>query len=257
MIAQFQEYLDLSQTLIWHGFFVFLRIGAAVSLLPAFGEMSVPVRIKLGVAIAFTFIVAPSVTLTGVEGLDRIGLVSTILVETLIGLVLGLGVRMFVFILQTAGAIAAQSTSLSQLLGNSGAEPLPAIGHVLVVAGFALAVTTGLHIRVATYFASSYKIFAFGVLPATEIALFWGLSQVSQAFGMAFRLAAPFVIMSALYNLTLGVINRAMPQLMVAFVGAPVITTGGLVLLALMSPILLSVWVNALHSFLTDAGVAP
>ena len=68
----------------------------------------------------------------------------------------------------------------------------------------------------------------------------WGIDKVSGAFAMAFRLAAPFVIVSVLYNITLGVINRAMPQLMVAFVGAPVITAGGLALLALMSPILQS-----------------
>ena len=40
----------------------------------------------------------------------------------------------------------------------------------------------------------------------------------------------------------LGVINRAMPQLMVAFVGAPAITAAGLLLLALAAPILLDIW---------------
>ena len=48
---------------------------------------------------------------------------------------------------------------------------------------------------------------------------------------LAFTLAAPFVLVSVLYNLTLGVINRAMPQLMVVFVGAPVITGLGLAVL--------------------------
>ena len=38
---------------------------------------------------------------------------------------------------------------------------------------------------------------------------------------------------------------------MVAFVGAPVITLGGLVLLALVSPVALTVWVDALNTFLS------
>ncbi|MFC3118840.1 flagellar biosynthetic protein FliR [Jhaorihella thermophila] len=38
---------------------------------------------------------------------------------------------------------------------------------------------------------------------------------------LPFSLSAPFVIASLLYNLTLGAINRAMPQLMVTLVGAP------------------------------------
>ena len=41
-----------------------------------------------------------------------------------------------------------------------------------------------------------------------------------------------------------------MPQLMVAFVGAPAITAAGLILLFLTAPILLSVWIRALDLFL-------
>ncbi|SFL75462.1 flagellar biosynthetic protein FliR [Shimia aestuarii] len=256
MIGQAQAFLNLSQDLAIHGFLVFLRLAAAVSILPAFGEMSVPARVKLGISVAFTGIVAPTVPIS-VEFLDLSALIVLIVAETLNGLLLGVAVRMFVFVLQTAGAIAAQSTSLSQLLGNTGGEPLPAIGHVLVVSGLALAVTTGLHVRIAAYFVASYDVLAFGKMPPATVLSQWGLAQVSSAFAMAFRLAAPFVIVSVLYNITLGVINRAMPQLMVAFIGAPAITAGGLALLALLSPVLLSVWLAALEDFLATPGMAP
>jgi len=43
-----------------------------------------------------------------------------------------------------------------------------------------------------------------------------------------------------------------MPQLMVAFVGAPVITFGGMALLLVGTPLLLSVWLDALWSFFQD-----
>ena len=71
---------------------------------------------------------------------------------------------------------------------------------------------------------------------------------------MAFTLAAPFLITAVIYNLALGVINRAMPQLMVAFVGAPVITFGGLFILMVGSPVILDVWVRALMTFLANPG---
>jgi flagellar biosynthetic protein FliR len=45
------------------------------------------------------------------------------------------------------------------------------------------------------------------------------------------------------------VINRAMPQLMVAFVGAPLITFGGLLLLMMLAPAMLYVWLQALSTF--------
>jgi flagellar biosynthetic protein FliR len=49
----------------------------------------------------------------------------------------------------------------------------------------------------------------------------------------------------------MGVINRAMPQLMVSFVGAPAITFGGLLLLALITPLLLEIWNDALTQVLS------
>jgi flagellar biosynthetic protein FliR len=46
---------------LWHGVLVFARVSALVSLLPAFGDRLVPTRVKLGLALAFTLIVAPAI----------------------------------------------------------------------------------------------------------------------------------------------------------------------------------------------------
>jgi len=228
---------------------VFLRVSALVSLLPAFGDRSVPARIKLGLAIAFTLIIAPAIPVIDVPS-DILSLVGNSVAEVGIGLALGFGIRMFILILQTAGSIAAQSTSLSQILGGAGVEPVPAMGFVLVVGGLALAVMAGLHVRAATFVAASYDLFPFATIPGGQALSRWGLGQISQGFSLAFLLSAPFVIASTIYNLTLGVINRAMPQLMVAFVGAPVITFGGLFLLFVCAPLMLMIWVDALNGFL-------
>lgn len=243
------EAISVLQAQLWLGFIVFLRVGATVALLPGFGEQSVPMRIKLTIALAFTVIVAPALT-QPVPVFSPDALVQLGLTETIAGLLLGLGIRLFILALQTAGAIAAQSTSLSQILGGAAIEPLPAMGYVLTVGAIALAVMAGLHVKAAHLLIHSYVLLPIGLFSAGADVANWGLSQVAYAFELAFLLAAPFVLMSVLYNLALGVINKAMPQLMVAFVGAPVITLGGLFLLFLAAPIMLSVWLSALDHFL-------
>ncbi len=252
MIEAAAQVLDFSSAFFWHGFAVFLRIGAAMSILPGFGEQNVPVRVRLGLAIAFTMIVAPSTSGFGVQDMTSIQFTLFAISETITGFALGVGVRMFIFALQTAGSMAAQSTSLAQIFGAAGVEPLPAIGHLLMMAGFALAMIMGLHVRLAQLLIMSYDILPAGEFIAASILSRWGVMLVASTFALAFKLAAPFVILSMLYNLTLGVINRAMPQLMVAFVGAPVITAGSLFLLFLVSPVLLSVWVGALNTFVAN-----
>ncbi|WP_278922140.1 MULTISPECIES: flagellar biosynthetic protein FliR [Pseudophaeobacter] len=237
----------------WHFAIVFLRVGAMTSVLPAFGEQYVPMRVKLAIAVAFTFVVAPALARFP-EPETPLHFANLVVSETIIGLGMGIAVRLFVMGLQIAGTIAAQSTSLSQVLGNIGAEALPAIGGVLLVSGLALAVMMGLHVRVAEFLIYSYQIFPAGAYPDPAGFSEWGIHRIAKAFYMGFTLSAPFLITAVIYNLTLGVINRAMPQLMVVFIGAPVITFGGLFILMVASPMILDVWIREMMTFFSDPG---
>jgi flagellar biosynthetic protein FliR len=239
-------------------FLVFLRVGAVLALVPAFSEQSIPQRVRLGIAVAFTAVVYPAVatemteiTSRGMNGVYAIG------TEVLAGLTLGVGMRLFIFALQMAGSIAAQSTSLSQILGSAQAEPTAAIGQLLLVAALALSVMNGLHVKVAEALIMSYETFEPGKAPIAGDIAEWGIDRISRAFALAFTLSAPFIIASLVYNVALGVINRAMPQLMVAMVGAPAITLGGLALLFIVTPIMLSVWWTEFSVFLFDPFGAP
>lgn len=258
MNFQLGEILGFGQTSLLIGFFVFLRVGAAMALLPAFGERSVPERIRLFLGIAFTLIVAPACADQVTRALaDPVTVGVMIISEPIAGLALGAAVRFFILALQIAGSMAAQATSLAQIFGGANADPQPAIGHVLLVSGLALAVMLGLHVRLAELFILSYDVMPAGQFVAGGILSEWALGIIARIFGLAFTLAAPFLIASLIYNVALGVINRAMPQLMVAFVGAPAITAGGLILLFVSAPLLLPLWATALEMFLDQPFGAP
>ncbi len=253
MIAALDILMGFGQDALWSGFVVFLRIGAMMLFLPAFGEGSVPGRVKVAIGIGFTLVVLPAVAPDIPAYAGPTATVALVAAETLAGLFFGLLLRLFVIALQIAGTIAAQSTSLSQLFGGSaGAEPQPAIGHLLTIGGLALAAVLGLHVRLALFMVHTYTLSPFGQVIAPDVVSATGLSEIARAFALAFTLAGPFVVASLIYNVTLGIINRAMPQLMVAFVGAPAITAGGLGLLLLTAPILLSIWVGALDGFMEN-----
>ncbi|MGB7268905.1 MAG: flagellar biosynthetic protein FliR [Albidovulum sp.] len=236
---------------------VFLRMGAVMALLPGFGEKIVPTRIRLVLALAFTAIVTPAVA-PGLQDLitDQVSFVKLLLCETLIGLALGFILRLFVIALEMAGSLAAQSGSLSQMFG-AGGEPMPAISHLLVMSGLCLAFMTGLHVRLAGALILSYDALPAGVFPGVALMRDWSLGHIGQSFALAFSLAAPFVIAAFVYNIALGVINRAMPSLMVSFVGAPALTAGALILLAIAAPLMLSVWMGAFSVFLADPFTVP
>ncbi|SIO49823.1 flagellar biosynthetic protein FliR [Rhodovulum sp. ES.010] len=232
--------LDVWEPLLWAGYLVFLRVGAVMAMLPAFGERAVPVRVRLGLSLAFTAVVAPAVAADLPEEIPPLSL--ALASEAVIGLALGLVLRLMILALQMAGEIAAQATSLSQLLGSASMDPQPAMGRLMMVAGLALAVMSGLHVRAAEAMILSYELLPAGQFPDAATLADWGVLRIAQVFALAATLAMPFVIAALIYNLALGVINKAMPQLMVAFVGAPAITAGGLILLFLALPPMLVLW---------------
>lgn len=246
-----QPVVDLLSGSLWSSVVVFLRVAAALAALPGFGERMISVRIQLVLALMLTVVVTPAVAPVLALPPPTLGTLFLALgTETLIGLFLGISLRFFIIAIQTAGAMAAQSTSLSQLLGQSGLDPLPAIGHILTMAALALLMATGFHVKAAAFLVLSYEIMPALHFPNPADIAEAGRGQIAQSFALAFSLAAPFVILSVIYNLTLGVINKAMPQLMVAFVGAPVITFGAIALLMVAAPIMLVAWLQAFEAFL-------
>lgn len=252
-LAALSDLVGIGQSVAMAALLVFLRIGAALALLPAFGEQSVPQRLRLVIALAFTAVVTPAVAPSMPP--DP-GLLSAA-AEVVAGLALGAVFRLFILALQIAGAMIAQATSLSQIAGGAAPEPQPAVGHLLTAAGLALAVMAGLHVKLAETLIQSYSLIPAGALPSAADFAEWGLAQTARAFALAFSLAAPFTIAALMYNLALGAINRAMPALMVSFIGAPALSAGGLALLAVLAPLLLAVWSNALEGFLASPFEVP
>lgn len=256
--AELQELINLLSAAGQAAFMVFLRIGAMVWLMPAFGEQSVPVRVKLVVGLSFTAVVLPMVL--PLYGPPRAG-ADMLLAggsEVAVGLFFGLSLRFFVFSLQTAGTIAAQSTSLSQMLGASaGSDPAPAMAHMLTLAGLTLAVMMGLHLRLVEFLVDSYDMLPPGTWPTPGEVAEAGVARAMQSLILAFSLAAPFVLAGLAYNVIIGVINRAMPQLMVTFIGAPAATFGGLILLLISAPLLLPIWLDALFAFMASPFAGP
>ncbi len=255
-LSEISAMLGFAENILWAASLAFVRIGAVLTLMPGLGETAVPQRVKLALVLGLTSVITPILAADLAVTGSTPGL-APLAGEAVAGLILGVGMRLFLLALQSAAAIIAQATSLSQLFAGTAPEPQPAIGNLLSIAGIALALAAGLHVRAAELIVLSYDMLPAGGYPNAGVAADWGLGLVARTFSLAFSLAAPFLIASVIYNLALGVINRAMPQLMVSMVGAPALTLGSLALLAVAAPLLLTVWLEAFTSHLSDPFVVP
>ncbi len=257
MTADLALLVDWTMAQAWIGFAVLLRVGAIVALIPAFGEQAVPARVKTAVALALALITAPAVApLVGDPPSTPAAFVRILVSEPVTGLIFGFLLRLMIMALSMAGALVAQGLSLAQMFGaGPAAEPMPVFSHLLVGAGLALAAVLGLHVEAAQYIIQSYVAAPFGLVLPADMVLQTTAAAIAGSFGIAISLAAPFLVAALVYNLAIGAINRAMPQLMVTFIGAPALTAGGLLLLVVTVPVVLGHWAELMGAQLISHGV--
>jgi flagellar biosynthetic protein FliR len=217
---------------------VFARIGTMVMFLPGLGEMSMPVRVRLTVALVLSAVFLPLHRAAYPLDLRDLGPVLLLLgQEILVGAVLGLTARLSVAALQVAGSVVAQQMGLGFVtaVDPSQGQQNAIIGSFLGMLGVTLIFATDLHHLVIAALNDSYRLFAPGAtLLVGDIASLM-TKTVAGAFRVGIQLAAPFLVFGLLFNLGLGVLSRLMPQMQVFFVGLPLsILIGFLILLAVV-----------------------
>ena len=216
---------------------VFASIGIMVMLLPGLGEMTVPSRVRLSIALLLAAVLLPLHRNEYQIDLRTFGPVATMLAqEMFIGALLGFTVRLLISALQVAGSVIAQQlglgfvTAVDPTQGQQGIL----IGNFLTILGVTLLFATDSHHLVIAALNDSYSIFSPGqLMPSGDIA-----ALATRAFAAAFRigmqLSAPFLVFGLVFNIGLGVLARLMPQMQVYFVGVPLSILAGFLVFALV-----------------------
>lgn len=228
---------------------VFTRMSIFVFLLPGLGETGIPVRIRLVTALMLTWLITPLIGVDVGREWTIVTMAYAIGVEAFHGFVLGFSFRIMVFCLQIAGSITSQSLSLSQVFGGGmTTEPNTTIGTILMMGGVTLLVTLDLHTRAVGMLLGTFETFPLASMPDTSKVAYWAAEKSMSVFSFAVALALPFLLLNFVYNIMLGFLNKAMPQLMVSFVGMPFITGAGIILLALSVSGILLAWLREFNT---------
>ena len=234
---------------------IFARIGTLVMLLPALGERSFPVRVRLSVALLLTLVFYPFASGFYPSPLGPITTVVGLLItEIAIGIVLGIAGRMMLAALQTAGTIIAQQlglgfvTAVDPSQGQQGAL----LGTFLTLLAVAMIFATDLHHMVIGALGQSYHIFRPGALPDVGDAAKYAGELAAGSFKIAVQISAPVLIFGLIFNIGLGVLARLMPQMQVFFIAMPASILLGFAVLALV----LSAMMTVFLTYVQD-GLAP
>ena len=209
--------------------------------LPGLGEPVIPTRARAFLLIGISLAMTTSGFITGPASTDLTSLFGILVTEIFIGFALGVMLRATIWMMTIAGSVIAQSIGLSQFLAPAlehEAQTLTA--NLLAMAGAAVLLSANFHVEVVVSLMRLYTDIPLGALTLLSGPML--AQSLYSAFGFALLLAWPFVAVNLLYNVSLGFINKALPSLMVAFVGAPFMVGAGTMMLALSIAGLLIAW---------------
>lgn len=202
----------------------FVRLGTVVMVMPGIGDAFVSPRIRLLFAVAMSFVLFPLI----VDNLPSpipgtFGLFSLIIMEFVIGLFYGTIARFFMSALDTAGMVISFSSSLSnaQLLNPTLASQGSLVGAFLSVTGMVFVFSTNLHHLLFMGAIESYNLFPLGSIPDTGSMAELVSKALSSAFMIGVQLGAPFIVMTLVIYLGMGVLARLMPQVQVFLLALP------------------------------------
>jgi len=233
----------------------FARVGTMVMLLPGVGEMTVPSRVRLTMALVLTAILLPAHQKAYAIDLKALGPVLVMLFQELIvGAVLGLTARLAISALQIAGTVVAQQMGLGFVTAVDPTQNQQGVivGNFLSVLGITLIFTTDLHHLVIAGLNDSYTIFAPGEMPIVGDIAQHITRIIATSFRIGIQLAAPFLVFGLLFNLGLGLLSRLMPQMQVFFIGLPLSILLGFLLLVLVIGAMMGTFTGYLENVLHD-----
>lgn len=238
---------DLSGQVLLY-FLVFSRVGAMVMLLPAIGEAGVPARVRLALAIAISFAMAPTLvgTYPHMDAGSPMALAVLVGQEITAGVLVGGMARLIMSALSVAGQLIATQTGLAytQTIDPTFGDQGAIVGTFFNMLGVVLIFATNLHHLAIGAIHGSYVIIPpGGALPYGDMAQ-EAINIVSGTFALGLELAAPFLVFGFAVNVAIGMLGRLVPQIQVFFVAQPINILAGFFVMMLLLGSLMTIFLN-------------
>ena len=232
----------------------FLRVLALLSALPVLSQKSVPLRVKVGLALFIALAAQASLPAMPVVALDSPAALLNVLQQVLVGATLGFAVRVVFAALELGGELIGLQMGLNfaGFFDPATASQGTASGRFFgTMVAFLFILGNG-HLAVIAALVHSFEVFAVGDEPFAFLRNTQPQQWGTALFTLGLWIALPLVGMLLFVNLVLGVISRVAPQISVFSVGFPVTVSVGLIGMLVTLPLLEQPFTAALDGMLVQ-----
>lgn len=217
------------------------RIAALISVAPIFGAQNVPIRIRIGLSLAITMVIAPALPpMPTVDPVSSTGFI-IIVQQLLIGLTMGFTLRLVFAAFVLAGQLIGQTMGLgfASMVDPQNGVQVPVVSQFYLIIVTLLFLALNGHLILLEVLAGSFKSLPIGEQGITTHGLWSVVVFGGQVFSGAILVSLPAMTALLVVNVAFGVMTRAAPQLNIFAIGFPLMIFLGLVIMMVTLPVLL------------------
>ena len=216
------------------------RILGLIAAAPFFGNLGIPIRVKIGLGIMLSLVISP--TLPALPAADPMSLAGLFIVmqQLVIGLAMGFAMRLVFAAVEMAGEICGLTMGFgfATFFDPQTRARSSALAQLLTLMTLMLFLAMDIHLGMLAALANSFVS-----MPISDTAYgTGGFQQLVQWGGIIFtsgvQLALPVIAALLITNIALGILTRAAPQLNLFGIGFPVTLAVGFIVLTLALPYL-------------------
>ncbi|WP_340617495.1 flagellar biosynthetic protein FliR [Xenorhabdus entomophaga] len=220
-------------------FWPLVRLLALFSIAPIFSEKQMPIKVRIGLALAITALLVPGLPASQIPVFSVPG-IWVLIQQILIGMALGLTIQIAFAVVRHAGEVLGLQMGLSfaTFFDPTGGPNMPILARILNMLMMLLFLAFDGHLWLLSILADTFYSIPIQSTQLNPKGFLLLAQSASLIFVNGMMLALPMITLLLVLNLSLGMLNRMTPQLSVFVVGFPLTLTVGIFTLSLLFPTL-------------------
>ena len=223
------EVVQLVQMWLWP----FFRIAGLLMTAPVIGTRTVPVRIRISIAVLITVVIFP--VLPEIRAIDPTSAEGVLISvqQVMIGISMGLCMRVVFVALELAGQAIGQlmGLMLASMVDPANGNQVPIIGQFYLLLATLLFLAVDGHLMMIHVLAESFNSMPIGSASMSANSAWEVLIWTGSILKTAVVIALPAIVSLLIVNLSFGVMTRSAPQLNIFAVGFPIMIILGVLII--------------------------
>lgn len=211
----------------------FFRIAGLLMTAPIIGTRTVPVRIRIMLAIAITIVIFPVIPqIPDVDPVSAQGLFIS-LQQVITGISMGLSIRVVFIALEVAGQAIGQLMGLmmASMVDPTNGSQVPIIGQFYLLLATLLFLAVDGHLMMIRVLAESFNTMPIGPTGISTDSAWEFITWIGNILKTGVVIALPAIVSLLIVNLSFGVMTRSAPQLNIFAVGFPIMIILGVLII--------------------------